>query len=40
MLAIGNAATGEWVKLPALSAPDTILATINRLAGPEDTSPH
>lgn len=40
MLAIGNAVTGEWVKLPALSAPDTILAVIDRLAGPDDARLH
>ncbi len=39
-LAIGNAVTGEWVKLPALSAPDTILAVIDRLAGPDDARLH
>lgn len=36
MLVIGNPATGEWAKLPALSPPDNILALIDRLAGQGD----
>ena len=33
MLMIGNDATGEWVKMPALSDPERILAVVARLGG-------